>query len=244
MSHPSEVPPAHGFADQASAIPSHPYYPLGVDLPDYVPNTLDTLSILAIFSTTLAAVLLPVLIFIRRYNPKLSASEIAIALWFVLCGVIHLGLEGYFVLNHTSITSQHATLAQLWKEYSLSDSRYLTSDPFMVCMEAITAWAWGPLSFFCAFAVVTQCPLRHPAQALVSTGQLYGCVLYFAIAQFAEATQGIAYSRPEARFFYGYYVAFNAPWIIIPTALLLQSFGACTAAFKALDAQKGSQNAK
>lgn len=29
-------------------------------------------------------------------------------------------------------------LAQLWKEYALSDSRYLTSDPFMLCVEAIT----------------------------------------------------------------------------------------------------------
>ena len=28
---------------------------------------------------------------------------------------------------------------QMWKEYSLSDSRYLTSDPFVLCMESITA---------------------------------------------------------------------------------------------------------
>lgn len=28
--------------------------------------------------------------------------------------------------------------AQLWKEYALSDSRYLTSDPFMLCVESIT----------------------------------------------------------------------------------------------------------
>jgi cholestenol delta-isomerase len=28
---------------------------------------------------------------------------------------------------------------QLWKEYSLADSRYLTSDPFVLCMETITA---------------------------------------------------------------------------------------------------------
>lgn len=28
---------------------------------------------------------------------------------------------------------------QLWKEYALSDSRYLTQDPFVLCMETITA---------------------------------------------------------------------------------------------------------
>lgn len=27
---------------------------------------------------------------------------------------------------------------QLWKEYALSDSRYLTSDTLVLCMEAIT----------------------------------------------------------------------------------------------------------
>ncbi len=28
---------------------------------------------------------------------------------------------------------------QLWKEYAMSDSRYLTSDPFVLCMETVTA---------------------------------------------------------------------------------------------------------
>lgn len=28
---------------------------------------------------------------------------------------------------------------QLWKEYAMSDSRYLTSEPFVLCMETITA---------------------------------------------------------------------------------------------------------
>lgn len=36
-------------------------------------------------------------------------------------------------------------LGQGWKEYSKSDSRYLTMDLFLVCMETVTAFAWGPL---------------------------------------------------------------------------------------------------
>lgn len=28
---------------------------------------------------------------------------------------------------------------QLWKEYALSDSRYLTQDAFVLCMETVTA---------------------------------------------------------------------------------------------------------
>lgn len=30
-------------------------------------------------------------------------------------------------------------LGQLWKEYALSDSRYMTIEPFVLCMETITA---------------------------------------------------------------------------------------------------------
>lgn len=33
---------------------------------------------------------------------------------------------------------------QLWKEYAFSDSRYLTSDPFVLCMETVTAVCVSP----------------------------------------------------------------------------------------------------
>ena len=31
---------------------------------------------------------------------------------------------------------------------------------------------------------------------------------------------GVSYSRPEALYFWGYYVGFNAPWVLIPAWLL------------------------
>lgn len=33
-------------------------------------------------------------------------------------------------------------LGQLWKEYALSDSRYMTSDTLVLCMETITVVSW------------------------------------------------------------------------------------------------------
>lgn len=36
--------------------------------------------------------------------------------------------------------------AQLWKEYTLSDSRYLTLDVFTVCVESITVVSGQPLA--------------------------------------------------------------------------------------------------
>lgn len=41
-------------------------------------------------------------------------------------------------MNHASLAGSSDLFAQLWKEYALSDSRYLTSDPFMICVETIT----------------------------------------------------------------------------------------------------------
>lgn len=54
-------------------------------------------------------------------------------------GFIHLFFEAYFVINHVSLAGSQELFGQLWKEYSLSDSRYLISDSFLVAMEAITA---------------------------------------------------------------------------------------------------------
>jgi cholestenol delta-isomerase len=40
-------------------------------------------------------------------------------------------------------------LGQLWKEYALSDSRYLISDPFVVSIETITVVRLNTLVIFC-----------------------------------------------------------------------------------------------
>ncbi len=56
----------------------------------------------------------------------------------ILCYDITDIQTGYFVLNHAALASSQSLFAQLWKEYSLSDSRYLTSDPFMLCIETLT----------------------------------------------------------------------------------------------------------
>ncbi|KAI0166430.1 3-beta-hydroxysteroid-Delta(8),Delta(7)-isomerase [Xylariaceae sp. FL1272] len=214
--------------------PLHPYYPLGVAIPKYIANDLSTQEILAIFTTACIAVLTPTLFLARRKRPDLSKDELATVLWFVLCGSIHSCLEGYFAFNARAIAGQDTVLAQLWKEYSYSDSRYLTADTFVVCMEAITAVFWGPLSFLCAWFIVSDHPLRHPLQSIISLGQLYGDVLYYATCTFEFVRWGTEYSRPELRYFIGYYVFLNAFWIVIPFALLVASTKEIGRAFAAL----------
>lgn len=54
-------------------------------------------------------------------------------------GAIHLLIEGYFSLNHRRMPQMQDYLGQGWKEYAHSDSRYMTAEPFVVCMESVTA---------------------------------------------------------------------------------------------------------
>ncbi|KAI0481682.1 3-beta-hydroxysteroid-Delta(8),Delta(7)-isomerase [Xylaria cf. heliscus] len=214
--------------------PLHPYYPLGVAIPGFVAKVLSTPEILGMFVATCLGILVPTWLCIQRARGDLPSSEVFTVLWFVLCGFIHSGLEGYFAFNAHDIASYSTILAQVWKEYSFSDSRYLTADSFVVCMETITAVCWGPLSFACAWFILADHPLRHPLQSIISLGQLYGDVLYYATCTFDYANAGIEYSRPERVYFWGYYIFLNAFWIVIPTWLVIHSSRETARAFTAL----------
>lgn len=48
------------------------------------------------------------------------------------------------MLNRASIAGQQTIAAQLWKEYALGDSRYMTSDVFTVCVETATVVSSAP----------------------------------------------------------------------------------------------------
>ena len=53
------------------------------------------------------------------------------------------GISGYFAFHHADMPGKQTFFGQLWKEYAFSDSRYLTSDPFVLCMETVTAVRFG-----------------------------------------------------------------------------------------------------
>lgn len=133
---------------------------------------------------------------------------------------------------------------QLWKEYSLSDSRYMTQDAFVVCMETITAVFWGPLSFACVYCIIADSPMRHPLQLMISLGQLYGDVLYYATCTFQELVYNVVYCRPEQMYFWAYYFFCNAFWIVIPLMLIVQSVRETSNAFAKVKAAGGAKKAQ
>ncbi|TLS27953.1 hypothetical protein PpBr36_00536 [Pyricularia pennisetigena] len=114
---------------QSTVINQHPYFPEDASIPDFVPNDKSLTDIVLPFSGTITCVLAASVILSKRYNPGLGLTDLGQICWFVL---------SYLVLNYERVASSNELYAQLWKEYSLSDSRYLTASTFVITIETIT----------------------------------------------------------------------------------------------------------
>ncbi|KAM4055272.1 emopamil binding protein [Hirsutella rhossiliensis] len=192
----------------------HPYYPRTASIPGFVANQWPMAQLMAVFVCAAGAIVV-------------AAYRVAA----VRCS------RRYYILNRTSIAGQQTVLAQLWKEYALSDSRYLTSDVFTVCVETITL-VWGPLCWLTVGAVLGRSPARHGLQLVVCTAHLHSVALYYATNWAEHRATGRCYSRPEFLYYWVYYVGFNMPWVVVPSVLFCDSFAHMSRAFAALDGTK------
>ncbi|KAJ5157286.1 uncharacterized protein N7482_008386 [Penicillium canariense] len=215
---------------EASHLMPHNYYPPSVSLPHYVSNESSVISLIAQFGVLCAAVIGIAFVAICRMRPSATLSDQVAFVWMCLTGFVHLFFEAHFVIHHKEIAGSQALFSQLWKEYSLSDSRYLTSDTFLVCMEAVTAFAWGPLAFFIAYCIVVNHPARYGLQIVLSLGQVYGDILYY-----ATSLLDISYCRPEGYYFWFYYFFFNFIWMVIGCYYTTQGIVKVSEAFKKIE---------
>lgn len=72
------------------------------------------------------------------------------------------------------------------------------------------------MCFTVAAFIATRHPLRHPLQIIVTVGQIYGLVLYYATHTFDYYHKEVNYSRPEFLYFWFYYFFMNFLWMIFP----------------------------
>ena len=99
---------------------------------------------------------------------------------------------------------------------------------------------WGPLSLLTALLITLSHPLRHTLQIIVSVGHIYGATLYYATSITAAYLYDMHFSRPEAYYFWGYYVGSNFPWIVVPGLLIWSSAKEISHAFRVLRTVEGS----
>lgn len=133
-------------------------------------------------------------------------------------------------MDHANFAGKQNILAQLWKEYALSDSRYLTGDSLILCAEGITACVWGPLSYFTAYAIVARKPCRHALQIMLSTALVYGATIVLATSLRDIYWRDIQHSRPEARYLWFYFFTLNFIWVVIPSSRVSASLFGCIGA--------------
>lgn len=137
------VAPTSSILDNGPSLTTvyapHPYYPLEIEITGYLANQYGVPTLITLFAIGCAGIFTLTHIVVTHIRPGLPTSELLTILWFVLSGCIHAFFEGYYVYNFRAMGGLQTLFGQLWKEYSLSDSRYLTSDPFVLCMETITA---------------------------------------------------------------------------------------------------------
>ncbi|KPM36253.1 hypothetical protein AK830_g10319 [Neonectria ditissima] len=231
-----------GPSPDATAVPepgpAHPYYPLKAHIPGYAPNDTSVVRLLPVFGATVAAVVGLALRQTAKSRVPLRPVDRFAAAWFAMCGFLHVVFEapqGYYLFYRNQLPGMSTTFAQLWKEYALSDSRYLTNDVFTISVEFITATAWGPISLLTVRGIVTNSRSRHVAQLIVCVAHLYGVALYYLTNWVEGQMYGVVYSRPEVLYYWVYYVGFNMPWVIVPAVLLWDSWQQIVCAFAALE---------
>ncbi|XP_005110221.1 3-beta-hydroxysteroid-Delta(8),Delta(7)-isomerase [Aplysia californica] len=214
---------AKGAKSVPESLPTelkHPYYPWDLKLPHYVPNELETTTILAVLGGCSALVVLFAWVVSgNRKEPFCFLRRLTLC-WFLLCAFIHTVLEGYFAVYHATLAGHKTVLGETWKEYSMSDSRYLSSDTFTVCMESITAVIDGPLAFVTFWAFMSGSNYRYALQMILSLCQLYGDVLYF-LTEIKEGFVHGPFGHPL--YFCFYFVFLNSLWIVIPSCLIVDS---------------------
>ncbi|CAD7673126.1 unnamed protein product [Nyctereutes procyonoides] len=127
----------------------HPYWPRHLRLDNFVPNDCPTWYLLASFFSVSGVLVATTWLLSGSASVMPLGTWRRLSLcWFAVCGFIHMVIEGWFSLYHEDLLGDQAFLSQLWKEYAKGDSRYILSDNFTICMEAITACLWGPLSLW------------------------------------------------------------------------------------------------
>jgi len=82
---------------------------------------------------------------------------------------------------------------------------------------------WGPLSYLMVYLIAISHPLRYPLQAVVSLAHIYGDTLYYATSLYYHHYKDVSYCRPEAYYFWFYFVFMN----FIGSSFPAVSVGAC-----------------
>ncbi|GAA0139364.1 isomerase [Lithospermum erythrorhizon] len=204
---------------------AHPYIPKDLQLSGYVPIGLSQSTIVGVY--LLCSVLVVSFIWMLSGRCRnISKVDRLLMCWWVFTGLTHMVLEGYFVFSPNFYREKVPRyLAEVWKEYSKGDSRYVARDSAVIAVEGITVVLEGPACILAAYAIGGKKSYSYLLQLAISLGQLYGTIVYFVTA-FLEGDNFAV----SPFYYYSYYVFANGFWILVPTMILIRCWKRiCTA---------------
>lgn len=153
-------------------------------------------------------------------------------IWLFVSGLIHMLVEGSFVLNVSTFfknTDPNMFMFELWKDYAKADSRYATGDSAVLAIEGVTSFLVGPMCVLAAAGLFAKSSWRYALITILSVFQFYGTVLYF----LTSWLEGLPHTRPEPLYLWFYFVVMNGIWIILPALCTWDSLCKMTSAVRA-----------
>ncbi|CAM6035037.1 unnamed protein product [Sphagnum compactum] len=212
----------------------HPYYPKTLELPGFAEATMTQSFILATFGSFSVILVFSVWAFAGTFG-RVSKLDKSLMCWFAFCGFTHIVLEGYFAFDANFYTySVPNFLAEVWKEYSKADSRYVGRDSAIVCVEGLTAVLVGPGCLLSVYAIGAKTTYQHTLQLVISVAQLYGDLVYF----ITVILDGEEIGSPEPVYFWFYFIFMNGIWIVVPLCIAIRSWLAISKAFESKKKKK------
>ncbi|XP_009359850.2 probable 3-beta-hydroxysteroid-Delta(8),Delta(7)-isomerase isoform X2 [Pyrus x bretschneideri] len=224
---------------EAGIYGNHPYAPRDLKLPGFVPGFLSQSTIVGVYGASSLLVVSLTWLFSGR-SPRKSKLDRWLMCWWAFTGLTHLILEGYFAFAPEFYKDETAWYpAEVWKEYSKGDSRYAARDAGVVAVEGLTAVIEGPASLLAVYAISKGKSYSYILQFAISLGQLYGTAVYFITAYL----DGDKFAT-SSFYYYAYYIAANASWVVIPTLISIHCWKKISAAVQVQGQGQGQKKNK
>lgn len=163
------------------------------------------------------------ILFVLLFAKTFPVEEKLILVWLVFDVLIHLFLEGSFVvlsLVGTVLESDHFT-ALVWKEYAKADYRWGVSDPTIVSLEILTTTIVEVFAVVLVYAILKNKYYRHFLQICLCVCELYGGWITFC-PEWLTGSKNL--QTDNFLYLWVYLVFFNGLWVIIPLYMLWQSW--------------------
>ncbi|KAG5716656.1 Emopamil-binding protein-like [Termitomyces sp. T112] len=170
----------------------------------------------------------------RVYLPSNSRSvDRYTFIWLAFDALIHFSFEGSFLYLSVfgrQVNTSTGPFAAMWREYAAADFRWGTADPTVVSLELLTVLGAGPLCCYILHLLALSDPARHYWIVVLCTAEIYGGWMTFC-PEWLTGSPNLDTSNPLYLWVYLFFM--NIIWVVIPIALMIDSYGHIARALRA-----------